>query len=87
MEQTTEKEYQKFFSDDALKRRFEKITVKEPTDDILYQIVDKVIGDYYVKNGISFENENIRTQIVNIILSATEKSHRVYNDYGLIIQI
>lgn len=77
---TTEKEYQEFFSDDALKRRFEKITVKEPTEDILYQIVDKVIGDYYVKNGISFENENIRIQIVNIILNATEKSHRVYND-------
>ncbi|MDD6878958.1 MAG: AAA family ATPase [bacterium] len=77
---TTEKEYQEFFSDDALKRRFEKIAVKEPTEDILYQIVDKVIGDYYVKSGISFENENIRTQIVNIILSATEKSHRVYND-------
>ncbi|MDD6879095.1 MAG: AAA family ATPase [bacterium] len=77
---TTEKEYQEFFSDDALKRRFEKITVKEPTEDILYQIVDKVIGDYYVKNGISFENESIRSGIVNIILSTTEKSHRVYND-------
>ena len=77
---TTEKEYQEFFSDDALKRRFEKITVKEPEEDILYQIVDKVIGDYYVKSGISFENENIRSQIVNIILSSTEKGHRVYND-------
>jgi len=77
---TTEKEYRKFFSADALKRRFEKITVKEPTEDILYQIVDKVIGDYYVKNKISFENESIRSEIVNIILSATEKSHRVYND-------
>lgn len=77
---TTEKEYQEFFSNDALKRRFEKITVKEPTEDILYKIVDKVIGDYYVKNGISFENENIRSQIVNIILNATQKSHRVYND-------
>ena len=77
---TTEKEYSQFFSDDALKRRFEKITVKEPTEDILYQIIDKVIGDYYVKNGILFENENIRSQIVNIILNATEKNHRVYND-------
>lgn len=77
---TTEKEYQEFFSTDALKRRFEKITIKEPTEDILYQIIDKVIGDYYVKNGISFENENIRNQIVNIILSATEKGHRIYND-------
>ena len=77
---TTEKEYQEFFSSDALKRRFEKITVKEPTEDILYQIIDKVIEDYYVKSGISFENENIRAQIVNIILNATKKSHIVYND-------
>lgn len=77
---TTEKEYQEYFSGDALKRRFEKIIVKEPTEDVLYQIVDKVIGDYYIKSGISFENENIRTQIVNIILNATGKNHRVYND-------
>ncbi len=77
---TTEKEYQEFFSGDALKRRFEKIIVKEPTSDILYQIMNKVIGDYCVKNGIFFENENIRIQIVNIILSATEKKYRVYND-------
>ena len=77
---TTEKEYEKYFSNDALKRRFEKITVKEPTEDILYRIVNKVIEDYYVKNGISFENENIRSKIVNIILSATEKSYRINND-------
>lgn len=77
---TTEKEYEKYFSNDALKRRFEKITVKEPTEDILYQIVNKVIEDYYVKNGISFENENIRSKIENIILSATEKSYRINND-------
>ena len=77
---TTEKEYNEYFSGDALKRRFEKITVKEPTEDILYQIINKAIGDYYVKCGISFENENIRSQIVNIILSATEKINRVYND-------
>ena len=49
---TTEKEYEKYFSNDALKRRFEKITVKEPTEDILYQIVNKVIEDYYLKNGM-----------------------------------
>ena len=77
---TTEKEYQEFFSTDALKRRFEKIIVKEPTEDILYQIVDKVIRDYYIKNEIFFENENVKNQIVNIILTATKKSHRVYND-------
>ena len=77
---TTEKEYEQYFSNDALKRRFEKIVVKEPDDNVLYQIIDKVIGDYYLKNGITFENENIRNDIVNIILYATQKNHRVYND-------
>ena len=77
---TTEKEYEEFFGIDTLKRRFEKIIVKEPTDDILYQILDKVIGDYCEKSEISFENENIKDQIVKIILNATEKSHRLYND-------
>ena len=77
---TTEKEYNEYFGEDALKRRFEKITVKEPTEEILSQIINKVIGDYYIKSGITFENENIRNEIVNVILNATKKSHRVYND-------
>jgi len=77
---TTEKEYNEFFSDDALKRRFEKIKVQEPTKEILYQIVDKVISDYFVTTGILFDNDNVKSQIVSIILESTEKGHRVYND-------
>lgn len=77
---TTEKEYDEFFSNDALKRRFEKVKVQEPAKEILYQIIDKVISDYFVKTGILFENDNIKSQIVSIILESTEKSHRVYND-------
>lgn len=77
---TTEKEYDKFFSNDALKRRFEKIKVQEPTKEILYQIIDKVISDYFITTGILFENDNIQNQIISIILESTEKGHRVYND-------
>lgn len=77
---TTEKEYDEFFSNDALKRRFEKIKVQEPTKEILYQIIDKVINDYFVTTGILFENDNIKSEIVSIILESTEKGHRVYND-------
>lgn len=77
---TTEEEYDEFFSNDALKRRFEKIKVQEPTKEILYQIIDKVIGDYFITTGILFENDNIKSQIVRIILESTEKGHRVYND-------
>jgi len=77
---TTEKEYDECFSNDALKRRFEKIRVQEPTKEVLYQIIDKVMNDYLITTGILFENDNIKRQIVKIILESTEKSHRVYND-------
>lgn len=77
---TTEVEYNEFFSGDALKRRFEKIIIKEPTVDVLEQIIDKVIDDYCIKSGISFERDFIRKEIVNSIVSATSKNRRVYND-------
>ena len=77
---TTENEYEKYFSGDALKRRFEKITVKEPEDEVLFQILDKVLNDYFIKNDILLENENERKAIINIIITATSKKHRVYND-------
>ncbi len=77
---TTEKRYSEFFSNDALKRRFEKIKVQEPTKEILYQIIDKAISDYFITTGILFENANIKNKIVSIILESTEKGHRVYND-------
>ena len=77
---TTEDEYDKYFSADALKRRFEKITVKEVEDEALYQIIDKVINDCFIKNEISLENEELRESIIKIIIEATNKKHRVYND-------
>ena len=77
---TTEKEYDKYFSGDALKRRFEKITVKEPEDEVLFQILDKVLNDYFIKNDVCLEDENNRKAIINIIITATNKKHRVYND-------
>jgi len=77
---TTEEEYTEYFSQDALKRRFEKIVVEEPKDEVLYVIIDKVINDYYIKTGIGFENEEIKRQVIEIILEATKKNHRVYDD-------
>lgn len=77
---TTEKEYNEFFSDDALKRRFEKVIVKEPETNTLNTIIDKVIEDYSTKNNIYFENDNIKNKVISVILSSTEKRHRVYND-------
>lgn len=77
---TTEKEYNEFFGNDALKRRFEKVNVKEPTEEVLLQIINKVMEDYNIKNEIAFEDESSRKEIASIILDATKRSHRVYND-------
>jgi len=77
---TTEDEYDKYFAGNALKRRFDKIRVQEPTTEILYKIIDKTINDYSTETGISFKNEELKSEIVNVILESTEKRHRVYND-------
>ena len=77
---TTDKEYDEYFSEDALKRRFEKIPVKEPVDKDLFKIINKVLDDYFIKNDIMLENENVKKEIINIIIEATSKKHRVYND-------
>jgi ankyrin repeat protein len=77
---TTEKEYQEFFAQDALKRRFEKITIVEPDDKLLYKIIDKVMNDYCLKGKLSFESEDIKKEIIYIIMEVTAKNHRTYDD-------
>lgn len=77
---TTKDEYQEFFTSDSLKRRFDKITVLEPDEKVLYQILDKVINDYTLKTGLSLENDSLKDEIINIIISVTDKQHRVYDD-------
>ena len=77
---TTNAEYDKYFSNDALKRRFERVVVKEPSSEVLYQIIDKVIDDYIIKTNIDFKDNNIKNAIIKIILEATSNNHRVYND-------
>ncbi len=68
---TTEKEYQELISNDDLKRIFEKIIIKEPTENVLYQIIDRVIEDYSRKNGLFFQNENEKSDIVHILVDST----------------
>lgn len=77
---TTKEEYEKYFSSSALKRRFECIEVKEPSLDILYQIIDKVICDNCNNTGYYFENANLKSDIIRIVIEATKEKHRVYND-------
>lgn len=77
---TTSQEYSKYFANSALKRRFEIITVKEPEKEMLSQILDKVIADYYLKTGITFKDKQMKEQVINIILELTQRSHRDYSD-------
>lgn len=77
---TTNAEYDKYFSNDALKRRFERVIVKEPSSEVLYQIIDKVINDYIIKTNIDFKDSKVKNEIIKIILEATSNNHRVYND-------
>lgn len=77
---TTEEEYQKYFSNKSLKRRFGRIPLSEPTGSILKEIINKVIEDYLLIEQMTFENETVKEQIINIIINATSKKHRTYND-------
>ncbi len=77
---TTEEEYKEYFSKDALKRRFEKVVVKEPTPEVLIQILNKVMDDYCLKKGIWFRDEQMKEQIISIIMELTKTNHRVHDD-------
>ena len=77
---TTTKEYEEYFNSDALKRRFEKIVIKEPEDEILYKIVDNVLDNYCKNKKINFENENIKQKVLNILLEVTSKKYRRFDD-------
>lgn len=75
---TTTEEYEKYFSNDALKRRFEKIIIKEPDNKTLYQIINKVFNDYSKNSNIKLlENMN---KIINCLIDLTDSKHRTWND-------
>ncbi len=77
---TTIEEYEKYFSNDALKRRFNKINIDEPSNELLYKIISKVIYDKCIKDLVYFKDDNIKEEIINIIVKYTSKNHRCYND-------
>lgn len=78
---TTKDEYEKVFASSALKRRFKKIAIDEPTDEMLYVIIKKVIEDYANKQGISSQLIlQDYPSIIDIIINLTKKNHRTYDD-------
>lgn len=75
---TTTEEYDKYFSNDALKRRFEKVLVSEPTDEILYQIINKIFNDYSKNNNIELLND--MNNIICTLIKLTNSKNRSWND-------
>ena len=75
---TTEKEYNEYFSNDALKRRFSKIKLNEPKEHTLFIILEKVIIDYCNKYKMNINNN--LSEIINIIMDVTKDNCRDYKD-------
>lgn len=77
---TTYEEYDKYFANSSLKRRFGKVEVKEPSNKVLKTILLKRIKDYLEYNHMKFEYQDLIPYIVNIIVDTTTSKHRIYND-------
>ena len=77
---TTSEEYEKYIaSDQAFKTRFKKVEIKEPSEDVLYTILDDLINKYNIISDSKIKEENINI-IIKWLISATNKKYRKYND-------
>ena len=79
---TTTEEYQKYFAmDDAFRRRFDTITLKEPENDILYSILNGSISRYEELTGVEFAfNNDEKMRIFDTLIQGTDKKGRVNDD-------
>lgn len=89
---TTEEEYQTYFSQDALKRRFQKVIITEPNEELLKRILWNVFQDYAKLNNISLDLvEDNLIAIIAILVKMTRKECRdcrdVVNNPDLAISI
>lgn len=78
---TTNEEYNKFFETTALKRRFEKISINEPDNILLSNIIRKTFIDYFnITNISALEIEQYLDIITEELINLTSKKNRTYND-------
>lgn len=79
---TTEYEYQEYFSnDDAFRRRFDTLTLKEPKEDVLQQIMSGSILKYRDLTGVDFSySEEDQRRLFHILIRQTNDKVRVYHD-------
>ena len=77
---TTKEEYAHYFSSSALKRRFDTVNVEEPSNELLYTILEKVMIDYTIKKGINFKDESVMYKIIEALIEVTQDKNRKYDD-------
>ena len=79
---TTLDEYNEYIQNDtAFKTRLKKVSISEPTEDVLFEILYDLINKY---NKISYSkldvSEDEKTFIINWLIESTQKKYRKYND-------
>lgn len=78
---TTNEEYNNFFETTALKRRFEKISINEPDNILLSNIIRKTFIDYFnITNISALKIEQYLDIITEELIKLTSKKNRTYND-------
>ena len=75
---TTTLEYEKYILEDkAFRRRFNKVVIDEPNDEILYEILNTKRIEYENKLNIRMEDAD---KSIRLLIESTKKSHRDYSD-------
>lgn len=79
---TTTEEYNEYIEPNkAFKTRLKRISVKEPSNEVIFKILDDLIEAY---NRISFSKLDTsyeeRKMLINWLIESTKPSYRLYND-------
>ena len=79
---TTNDEYYEYIEPDtAFKTRLKKVSINEPDDYVIYEILDDLISKYNTISYSKFDfNEEERDFIIKWLIESTKKSYRKYND-------
>lgn len=79
---TTENEYNEFIkNDEAFCRRFHRLNVLEPNEKDIFEILNIETEKLNEKMNIKFDfKEQLKKEILDIIINTTNKKHRIYND-------
>lgn len=78
---TTDEEYSKYFAGDSLKRRFDKIKVKEPDNTMLNMIIINIFEKFSKQYNISScELLHNFPNIITNLIDLTNAKHRVRDD-------